>query len=276
MMVEVLRDFLAFLKSEEARAEDSDTDDRREVAMSFYRGEAFGGGLEVEGRSQIVTRDVAEVVDYMTVSLLRTIVSGDRIVEFEGRTADQVQYSDDATETIAQSFMRRQKGYALVHDWIKAGLIEITGIVKTYAEPQPPKRVEKILPDILLAEVEAIEGEPTGQQDGEGNELYRVIVLEPQPPRYCDHAVPNDEFKCSPDARDLDSAIYLAHVPPKTVSDLVKLGFDADELAELEKGSEPPSSLAVARDGDIDTAVDREGANQRVAYREEYFLPGTR
>jgi hypothetical protein len=275
-MIEADPQFLVFLKNEEARAEDRDTDDRREVAMSFYRGEAFGGGLEVEGRSQIVTRDVAEVVDYMTVSLLRTIVSGDRIVEFEGRTADQVQYSDDATETIAQSFMRRQKGYQLVHDWIKAGLIEITGVVKTYAEPQPPRRLEKIVPDLLLAELQAIEGEPTGQQDGEGNALYRVIVLEPQPPRYCDHAVPNDEFKCSPDARDLDSAIYLAHVPPRTLSDLVKMGFDADDLAELEKGSDAQSSLTLARNGDIDAEVARDGANQRVAYREEYFLPTTR
>lgn len=273
-MIDVDPDFLAFLQNEEAKAEDSDTDLRRSLAIDFYNGELFGD--EEDGRSQLVTRDVAEVVDYMTVSLLRTVASGDRVVEFEGRTQEQSQYSDDATETIHQSFMRRQKGYQLVHDWIKAGLLEITGIVKTYPEPQPPKRqtmqgVSAIALTMAQQQgIEVIEAEETGEFDENGDPLFNIAVLQPQPPKFCDHAVPNEEFKCAPDARDLDSAVYLAHVPPKTLSDLAKMGLDVDDLSPLERGHD--NSLANARDGDRDTHTDRQGANQRVAYREEYVL----
>jgi hypothetical protein len=274
-MIDVPSEFLAFLKDEEARAEDSDTDARREVAIDFYNGEPFGD--EEEGRSQLVTRDVAEVCDYMTVSLLRTVVSGDRVVEFEARSQAQAQFSDDATETVTQSFMRRQKGYQLVHDWIKAGLIEITSIVKTYAEPQDPKRrvlegVPAIALDMLKQQgMEVIEAEEAGE--AEDGPLLNIAVLEKQPPKFCDYAVPNEEFRCAPDARDLDSAIYLAHIPPKTVSDLAKMGFDGEDLDALESNSSP-SSLETARDGDVTSAnrSDRNGANKRVAYREEHVL----
>ncbi len=47
-MIDVDPEFLAFLKDEEARAEDADTDERRAVAIDFYNGEPFGD--EEEGR----------------------------------------------------------------------------------------------------------------------------------------------------------------------------------------------------------------------------------
>jgi hypothetical protein len=278
-MIDVPAEFLAFLKDEEAKAEDSDTDSRRTVAIDFYNGEPFGD--EEDGRSQLVTRDVAEVVDYMTVSLLRTVVSGDRVVEFEGRSMAQDQYSDDATETVTQNFMRRQKGYQLVHDWIKAGLIEITGVVKTYAEPQDPKRhvmqnvPAEALPLIEQQGMKVIEAEESKQMDEQGSPTLNIAVHQPQPPKFCDYAVPNEEFRCAPDARDLDSAIYLAHVPPKTISDLRQMGFDADDLDELQSSnSAGMNALEVARNGattNINMA-DRDGANRRVAYREEHVL----
>ncbi len=275
-MIDVDPDFLAFLKNEEARAEDSDTDDRREVAISFYNGELFGD--EEEGRSQLVTRDVAEVVDYMTVSLLRTVASGDRVVEFEGRTSAQDQYSDDATEIIAQTFMRRQKGYQLLHDWVKAGLIEITGVVKTYPEPQPKKR--RALQNVSALQlamaqqqgVEVIEAEETGEFDEQGTPLFNVTVLQEQPPKFCDHAVPNEEFRCAPDARDLDSSVYLAHLPPKTISDLVTMGFRKADVEDLEHVAVEDGTLARVRDGNRDTNIDRQGANTLLNYREEYVL----
>lgn len=206
-MIDVPAEFLAFLRDEEARAEDSDTEARRALALDFYNGEPFGD--EEDGRSQLVTRDVAEVVDYMTVSLLRTIVSGDRVVEFEGRSLEQDQQSDDATETVTQNFMRRQKGYQLVHDWIKAGLIEINGVVKTWVEPQAPKRrVLEGVSALALVALEQqghriVEAEENGATDGEGAPLLDIALLEKQPPRFCDYAVAkallDDAFTIEPD-----------------------------------------------------------------------------
>jgi hypothetical protein len=107
----------------------------------------------------------------------------------------------------------------------------------------------------------------------DGAPLLNLAVLEKQPPKFCDYAVPNEEFRCAPDARDLDSAIYLAHVPPKTISDLRTMGFKTDDIDALESGSTSTTNLiASARDGNRDTDADRSGANRRVAYREEHVL----
>ncbi len=58
------------------------------AALDFYEAEPFGD--EQPGRSQVVVPDVAEVVDYMQISVLRTVASADRVVEFEPGDTDQV------------------------------------------------------------------------------------------------------------------------------------------------------------------------------------------
>lgn len=62
--------------------------DEQANAIDFYEAQPFGD--EEEGRSQVVSPDVAEVVDYMQISVLRTAVSGDRVVEFEPGDTDQL------------------------------------------------------------------------------------------------------------------------------------------------------------------------------------------
>lgn len=57
-------------------------------ALDFYEAEPFGD--EEEGRSQVVVPDVAEVVDYMQISVLRTVAAAGRVVEFEPGDTDQV------------------------------------------------------------------------------------------------------------------------------------------------------------------------------------------
>lgn len=275
-MIDVPPEFLSFLKEEEARAEDTVTDERRKYALEFYNGEPFGD--EEEGRSQLVTRDVAEVVDYMTVSIARTLISGDRVVEFEGRSVQQADYADDATEVIQQQFMRRQDGYRLIHDWIKAGLLEITGVVKTYVEKQDPKRHSlKGVSGLTLASLEqrgmkVAQADHLGADPQTGEDMFDATLHEEQPPKFYDAAIPNEEFRCSPDARDLDTAVYLAHVPPTTVSDLVKMGFDKDDTDTLEHGTNLEGVIAFARDGLRDTTTHRTGANTRLLYREEHVL----
>ena len=50
----------------------------RAEAERYYRGEKFGN--EIEGRSQVVSRDVAETVDSMMPSLMKVFSSGDEVV----------------------------------------------------------------------------------------------------------------------------------------------------------------------------------------------------
>jgi hypothetical protein len=229
-------------------------------ALKSYNGDYYGD--EVDGCSKVVSRDVAEVVDHMNVSVLRTFVSGDRVVEFEPDSSEMEQVADDATEVMHRDFQR--KGYSLLHDWLKEGNISTLGIVKVCVEMKR-QRTETVSMD---PEGDgAIEAEPIPETDGM---LHRAVVLQDQPPEFRDYLVPLEEFRIAPDARDVDDAVYVAHASMKTLSELKEMGFD--DVEDLQGTTVRSNTLGTARDNGMDqTLIDRTGVNRRVLLLEEYI-----
>lgn len=309
--------FINFLRSEQSRAIDTTLDDRRAVALDFYQGQPFGD--EVEGRSQAVTRDVSEVVDFMAVGILGTIIASGKVVEFETepeideqaaqqleqQAAQQpqqpspdgqppappkppmVDYGEQATAAVQYFFMRKQKGYRILHDALKAGLLEKSGIIKTYVEHQPPLHEER---EALAGEIDMgddgphIGGVPVVQADplDEGWEPgtpalnWRVKLAHPQPAKFCDIPIPNEFFRVAPDAIDLDDAIYVGECMPKTMSDLVKLGYDPELLSTIWNDAPNDTIVEQARDAERgqsrQTIGQRQGADKLLWLSEEYPL----
>jgi len=292
---------LSYLQSEESRSHDASLNEDRKIALDFYHGRPFGD--EMDGRSQLVTRDVAEVVDAMTVAIMRTVVS-DKVVEFEARemmdlpeqTPEQdpeawrrsVQEASkraqdraqDATALVAWQFMRAQSGYRIAHDCLKAGLLEKTGVFKTWAEPT----FEMVEGEATGAEVDADEtivaSEPIPDTefmglDGMPDQLYAVRRRVQGKTKYRDEAVPNEEFRFSPEARELDDAAYIQHRTRCTLSALMKdHGITQAEAEVLWDDSNDTQSLSDARDEgrerkDSETSYGQ-GINRQVWRKEEY------
>jgi len=55
----------------------------------------------------------------MAVSVLRTFVSGDRVVEFEPKDVDAEEIAQEATEGVNHAFMREQDGYKVLQNNIE-------------------------------------------------------------------------------------------------------------------------------------------------------------
>lgn len=256
-----------FLADEEQRSHDGELDGDRAAALDFYNGEPFGD--EEDGRSQVVTRDVAEVIDYATVSILRTMISGDTVVEFA--TPDK-QLSKEIDAALNQQFFQGQDGYRVLHDWIKAGLLERTGVVKVCVEEQPPKRREAELTademaGLMASGMEMIAATPLDESET----LWQVAYLEPRPPLFRDYFVPNEETMIAQDARDLDhDCEYNGFRTPRTVSQITEMGYDTSDL-ESDYPIEA-DELANARDGGSNWVEGdyRTGPNRRVWLLEEY------
>lgn len=248
-MIEVPDEFIAFLKTEYDRCADTDLEDERTTAIDRYNGEPYGD--EEEGSSQVVSKDTAETVDYMVISILRTLVSGDRVVEFLHQDTKK---AAEATETIMHILMDEQDGYRILHDWLKAGLLEKNAVAMVYAEAQPPRRrmlngVSAI--GLIQAEqqgLQIIEAEQTGE--GEEGPIFNVVGTEERAPKFCVAAVPNEEHYCSPDARTLMEAALNGRRVRKTISDLVKEGVDRDEAESLPAAALTDNMLSQARDED--------------------------
>jgi len=282
-MIDVDPQFLTFLQSEESRAYDGTLLEEVEAAINSYNGAAYGD--EEEGRSQVVARDVAETSDYMLTSIMDVMVSSGRIVELEPTCEEDEDGADDATEAMHYIY-RRKSGYRLIHDWAKAGLIEKIGIVKSCVE-RKKRRVEGLYHPAMMPD-NAIQAQPAMQQGGDGQSvpvlhpadgepMIHAVTLEETAATFPDYHVPLEEFRISPDARDMDNAVYLAHITEKSLSDLTEMGFDVDGI-NLSEGNSPfMSALATARnDGRpnwiYNGLTDRIGANRKVWLNEEYVL----
>ncbi|MGR4893353.1 hypothetical protein ACIPPQ_20200 [Sphingopyxis sp. LARHCG72] len=250
--------------------------ERQEQCLKYYDGDLFGD--EVEGLSQIVVKDVQETVDYMTISVLRTFVAGDRVVEFQAKSPDEEEAVDQATETIQQIFMQHQDGYRVLHDWLKAGLIEIIGVVKSAVIEEDA--VDEQVFEASAEEIAAADERGEVPEDAEiidnGDGSFRVTVKRATKRRYfCDYTVPSEEFRFSARTRHEDKADYLAHVCRKTRSDLVEMGFDVEVVYDLPTGEDTlwSDGRSQERDEDYDRGWSdtRQASMQELELWEEYI-----
>lgn len=62
---------------------------QRAEALKYYFGEPFGN--EKRGKSQVVTRDIAETIDSIMPSLMKVFHSGGQVVKYNPDTADDVE-----------------------------------------------------------------------------------------------------------------------------------------------------------------------------------------
>lgn len=251
----------------EAESAESEWDRLRgyqEAARKFYEGKPFGN--EVVGRSQIVLPDVQETIDYMVPSVLRTFVSGDRVVEFEATDEQDEAGADEATAAVGYSFMRQQDGYRVLHDWLTCGLLEKYGVTKTtMVDEERVTRQRVTITDPV--ELEGFQGEVEDAEDNGDGSYTLALKSETKIKRFVDETIPAEEFRYSARARHEDEADYLAHVSVKTRSDLVDMGFDREQAYKV------PTYSSLPRDREDDySEPDPESttALQMVELREEY------
>jgi hypothetical protein len=246
----------------------------REMAWRYYNAQGFGN--EVDGRSQIVLPDVQEAVDYMAPSVIRTIVSSDRVVEFEATDQEEEDAAEEATAAIGFNFLRQQDGYGILIDFVTDGLIEKIGIIKSVCQVKTTRSRHKVTD---LVQLDGMEGDleniqlhgPDGNPSQYGEEPHAAtLTIAKSGHVFLDMPVPGEEFRFSPLARHEDEADYIAHVAPKTRSELVEMGFDRDQVYSLPAYSFPLINAGNSARNDPWTDAKSTPALEKVLLCEEY------
>lgn len=240
----------------------------QDAAFRFYEAQPFGN--EVDGRSQIVLPDVQETCDYMSQSVLRTFLSGDRAIEFEATDEADEQAVDDATAGIDYRFMREQDGPRVLNDVVQDGNLKMLGIFKVLCEyeetvsrewQEMPAEVLGMIPEEL--EVEQVREADEGMvraliKTQTANKVHRIV------------AVPTAEFRFSPRAKHEDEADYIAHVRLATRSELVEMGFDQEQVYSLPTHNGVSWQRTESATLDYDMRSDSSEALEEVLLCEEY------
>jgi hypothetical protein len=231
MSDEQLCAYLQEMERQAASYRSTELADEQAVALEFYDGRIIDEAEE--GQSQVVVPVVQETVDYMAVSVLRTFVSGDRVVEFEPKERDAEEAAQEATEGVNHSFMREQDGYKVLHDWLKTGLIEKICAVET-ACVEDEKRTRRT---VIVGEEELAmlmeDGNIIQVTDNDDGSFQVKLEEVRKRKRYVDMPIPNYEFLFSARTRHEDESEYLCHRTRKSISDLIQMGFDRDKVEGL-------------------------------------------
>ena len=233
-----VQDAVDFIESEIA--------DDRIKAQRYFDGEVDIG--EEEGRSKVVATKVRDTVRNIKPSLMRVFLNTDKPVEYVPRGPEDVAAAQQATQYMHWAF-NEIGGYRILNDAFHDALVKKVGVLKAYwdtytdvetytysniTEPEYLAIVNEDDIDVIEHSVEmSMEADEFGMQIEMPMHSLKVN-------RKCElgklmvESVPPEEFMVDRNAKNIDDAYVVAHRTEMRVSDLVNMGFDFEEVYNLD------------------------------------------
>jgi len=234
---------------------------QRKKSIEYYMGEKLG--TEIDGRSQVVSTDVADTVETILPNLLRIFTASDQVVRCEPTKSEDVPIADQATNYINYIFNKDNNGFSILYTWFKDALLEKNGIVKVFWDES--KSVEQetyenlddqeyalLIDDenVEVVEEETFEDTKAKEQleqmkqlaEAQGQEvgdiptpmLHNCIIKRTSKGgKVKIENVPPEEFLIQKTAKSIEDANFVAHRVLKTRSDLIEMGFDKEIVENL-------------------------------------------
>ena len=237
----------------------------RRKSLEYYLGDKLG--TEIDGRSQVVSTDVSDTIESILPNLLRIFTASDKVVNCEPVTAEDVPLAEQATAYINHVFYKDNNGFQLLYNFFKDALIEKNGFLKIYydesetVEFETYKNLSKMDKDALMDtqdDIEIIEEEEfedekskdqfqalLEQYEDQGLELPETgeepefllynckIKRTKKTGKIKIESVPPEEFLIDRNAKTIDDADFVSHKVLMSRSDLVAMGYDEEEVADL-------------------------------------------
>ena len=246
-------DLVGVIKSEMDDAKDfiHQVGAERAESTEYYLGNEPEGTSSLQ--SEFVSTDVRESILFMLPSIMRTFFGTKKIVEFVPKGPEDIQLAEQQTDYINYIIQQKNPGFQVLYDVFKDALVRKTGFVKVFwddsvtattheytnLDPQSyqalilDKNVEIVKESITNETI--ITFDPISQQEvtQEVPASYDLTIRRLKPKdQVCIESIPPEEVLISRHARDIESASYVAHRMIKSVSDLVAMGYDQEEIEQ--------------------------------------------
>ena len=240
--------------------------DSRTKSLEYYLGDKLG--TEIDGRSQVVSTDVADTIESLLPNLLRVFTASDKVVHCEPMTAEDVPMAAQATAYLNHVFYKENDGFQLLYNFFKDALIEKNGFLKIYWDDSEKvdyetyenlsivekEALQDTKDEIEIVEEEVFEDESAKEEFEKVLEQYQaqgVDTSQVQVPNFdlynCKikrikktgrvkiESIPPEEFLIDRSAKTIEDADFVSHKVLMTRSDLVAMGYPQDEIDELPK-----------------------------------------
>jgi len=243
---------------------------RLEAAKYFDGKDTLG---HEEGRSKVVATKCRDAVRSSKPGLMRVFMATDKPVEFIPSGPESVEIAEQQTK-YAQYVFNKNGGFRLLNDVIDDALRKKVGISKVYMSEAEKSQIFEfeLAPDEfgMMAgadEIEVIEHEQgeDGMHRGKAQQVTRKPELRME-------SMPPEEFFIDPDARSIDDFYICGQQRELRVSDLVEMGFDFAEVAELGTDEEPGEEEKEYRNNYRDQDDESDDLSmRRLLYTEAYM-----
>ena len=271
-------DIAALIKAEEKQClgylgEGSRISDNRKLLIDYYNQKPFD---VVEGQSQIVTSDVADVVNGILPNMIRMFTQSQQLGKFE---SSRPEYDEEAEHKTVYSnwvFFDQHDGTKILHDMIKDAMLQYTGVVKVYHDDSIDAEEE----EFTTSEVGFYQAKQDGQfeikeheilEDGQHYIKGDRINSRGRQKIAC---IPPDELLISNRARDFIDPPFIGQRTPKTRSELIQMGFEKSIVDTLKADSSFQTEVDQARNdgaGSVVTGNPTSDKSKDIIYLGEYY-----
>ena len=233
--------------------EDGDVSCKRQEVFNRYLGNLYGS--EREGYSSFTTREVMETVEWALPSLLRMFLGSNRVVAFEAQSAEDERLADQETEVVNYKVLRADKWRRVsiaLHNFMKDSLMNPTAYAKVYLEDQDhtvTHHVSGVTQEALMGLYENSEVQITEQSSDtkEVSLMGQKVMIEVFDITYRERvnkralkimSVPGEEVLLDSEltSTNPDDAKFVCHRSRRTVTQLIRMGYDKDEITDLPGG----------------------------------------
>jgi hypothetical protein len=299
MVEEEERTSLAYLAGE--------LSDQRSANMELFMGEKTRELTVVEGRSSVVSMDVMEAVESILPGLLKVFTSGDEVVRFDPKGAEDVKPAEQETDYVNYVVTQQNNWFVTAYQWFKDSMINKNAYVKFWWDTsidvteesyqgltdqelellQQDEAVE-IIEHTQYPDEQAVEQLQQQAEQGDQNAIQALqtgnipfvhdvrvkretengkVKIEPCAPEQI--LISADERSISP-----NDIKFFEHRTYKTISELREMGYDVDDdIADTDELQFTPEWLARQQfvEDQIFSDSNDKGANRRIVYRECYY-----
>lgn len=240
--------------------EDGDLSDVRSEIFDRYYGDLYG--TERDGYSKFTTREVLETVEWAKPALLRIFLGSDRVVAFDAVGAEDEEVAQQETDVVNYKILKANDGdgFIALYNFITDALMFPNAYIKAYIEEEE-KTTTSFVGDVPATGVAMLEENAEIEILEQDSKIVQMPVEMPSPVdptqnvttlvptelfelRYRQTtkkrvlkimSMPGEEALVDNDltTQNIDHADFSCHRVRKSYSQLVREGFDPDELDDI-------------------------------------------
>ncbi len=204
-------------------------------------------------QSRFVSTDVRDTILFMLPSIMRTFFGTKKIVEFVPYGPEDIPVAEQQTNYINYVVQEKNPGFKILYDVFKDALVRKAGYVKAFWDDSISSSTHEYS-NIDPAQYQALIMDENVEIVSESVEMSTMTMIDPmtneeitqespasydltirrikQKNQVCIEAIPPEEVLIARHARSLEESSYVAHRMVKTVSDLVAMGYDREEISQ--------------------------------------------